>query len=107
MFSRKYNPKKKPYKEPVFLFTSGSLRFAAWAGWYSAFGDENNAEKWCHQANTEWVKEISFGRHFSFLGRYNHDMQSRIKPEKFEELLDDFLKKIKVELKKDKKKNKA
>ena len=38
--------KKKPYKEPVFLFTSGSLHFAAWAGWCSAFGDKNNAEKW-------------------------------------------------------------
>lgn len=38
----------KQYKEPVFLFTSCSLKFAAWAGWYSAFGDEENAEKWVH-----------------------------------------------------------
>lgn len=37
--------KKKSYKNPVFLFTSCSLRFAAWAGWYSAFGDKEKSNK--------------------------------------------------------------
>jgi len=41
---------KEPYKDPVFLFTSSSLRLAAWAGWYSAFGDEERAESFVHQA---------------------------------------------------------
>lgn len=40
-----------PYKEPVFLFTSCSLRFAAWAGWYSAFGDKKKTEQWIKQAH--------------------------------------------------------
>lgn len=35
---------KVSYKEPHLLFTSGSLRFAAWAGWYSARGEKKLAE---------------------------------------------------------------
>ncbi len=49
-------PKQKAsYKEPHF-FTSGSLRFAAWVGWYSALGDKKLAEDWEHQAY-KWVKK--------------------------------------------------
>ncbi len=64
----------KSYKEPIFLFTSGSLRFAAWAGWFSAFGNKDMAEKWIHQAHAEWIKELGIGRRFSFLDRYNSDI---------------------------------
>jgi len=58
--------RKKPYKEPLFLFTSGSLRQAAWAGWYSALGDKDNAEKFIHCAYTECTKEVAAGRKFDF-----------------------------------------
>lgn len=72
----------QPYKEPVFLFTSCSLRFAAWAGWYSAMGDEKKTEQWCHQARSEWIKELAAGRRFVFAGRYNHDVYEYIDPKK-------------------------
>lgn len=56
--------KKHPYKEPVFLFTSCSLRHAAYAGWYSAFGDQEKTENWLHSAHAEWSKEIGAGRQY-------------------------------------------
>lgn len=97
-------PKKvKAYKEPVFLFTSGSLRFAAWSGWYSALGDVKHCERWAHQARTEWMKEMGAGRQFSFLGRYNQDLHNAIPPERFRELLDQFLQTLKQEIRKRKK----
>ena len=62
---------KKPHKEPIFLFTSCSLRHAAWAGWYSALGDKENSEKFVHYAYAEWGKEIAAGRRFDFADRFN------------------------------------
>lgn len=91
--------KKKPYKEPVFLFTSCSLRQAAWAGWYSALGDEEKAESFCHAARTEWVKEIGGGRRYPFLRTHSHDIYSEINPEVLRQLIDKFLKSIKREIK--------
>jgi len=84
------------------MFTSGSLRFAAYAGWYSALGDEKLMNQWSHQAHGEWVKEVSGGRNFGFLGCYNSDMYWKISPEKMKELVDEFLKKIKNEIRKGK-----
>ncbi|OGG03628.1 hypothetical protein A2W14_03850 [Candidatus Gottesmanbacteria bacterium RBG_16_37_8] len=55
------------YKEPVILFTSGSLRFAAWAGWYSAIGEKELVEQWKHRAYTEWIKELGAGRRYAFI----------------------------------------
>lgn len=95
-------PPRKPYKEPVFLFTSGSLRFAAWAGWHSARGEAKMAEQWAHQASGEWIKELNAGRGYDFLGRYNHDLYSYLEPAQLKKLLDDFLKILKREIKKSK-----
>ncbi|MEK7565748.1 MAG: hypothetical protein AAB506_01730 [Patescibacteria group bacterium] len=91
----------KSYKEPVFLFTSCSLRFAAWAGWYSALGDKENAEKWIHQAHSEWAKEIGAGRRYPFLGNYNNDIYEKIPPEVLKKLVNGFLKQLKREINKD------
>ena len=67
--------KHKPsYKEPLFLFTSSSMRKAAWAGWYSALGNAKEAEEWVHQAYSEWAKEIGGGRKYSFVSRYSNDI---------------------------------
>lgn len=90
----------KSYKEPVFLFTSCSLRFAAWAGWYSALGDKKNAEGWVHQAHSEWIKEIGSGKKYDFLKRHNHDIWDKIPPERLEEMIKKFLGSIKREIKK-------
>lgn len=90
----------KPYKEPVFLFTSCSLRFASWAGWYSAFGDRKNTEKWIHQAHTEWIKELGSDRKYDFVQRYNHNIWKKIPPERLKKMVDGFLKSIKKEIKK-------
>lgn len=59
--------RKHSYKEPVFLFTSCSLRFAAYAGWFSAFGDKENTEKWLQITHVEWAKEFGAGRKHTFL----------------------------------------
>jgi hypothetical protein len=91
--------KKKPYKEPVFLFTSCSLRQAAWAGWHSAFGDRERAENFCHSARAEWVREIGGGRRYPFLRPHNYDIYSEIRPEVLRDLIDKFLKSIKREIK--------
>ena len=98
--------KVKPYKEPVFLFTSGSLRFAAWAGWYSALGHAEHSEQWVHQARTEWMKEMGAGRRFSFLDRYNQDLHNYIPPKRFREIIDQFLLTLQQEIRKGKKKSK-
>lgn len=95
---------RRLYKEPVFLFTSSSMRQAAWAGWYSAFGDKEQAEQYVHSAHSEWVKELGAGRRYSFLGRYNHDIWEYIPEERLKELIERFFKSIKAEIKKSKKK---
>lgn len=77
---------KKSYKEPVFLFTSSSLRFAAYAGWYSAFGDKEKTEQFVHQVHTEWAKEIGATRRFDFFDRHNHDMWKYIPEETMKKL---------------------
>lgn len=93
---------RAPYKEPLFLFTSCSLRFAAWAGWYSALGDEKQTEQWCHQAHAEWAKELAAGRRFSFAGRYNDDLYKYIEPKVLATLTNAFFSKLKREIKKGK-----
>lgn len=91
---------KKSYKDPIFLFTSGSLRQAAWAGWHSALGDKNNTEKFIHYAYAEWAKEVAAGRKFDFAGRFNMDVYSKIDFEKLKNLTDKYLKDIQKEIKK-------
>ncbi len=90
---------RQPYKEPVFLFTSCSLRFAAWAGWYSALGYKENTEHLVHQAHNEWAKEIGAGRRYSFLDRHNSDLYQKLPPETLKRLVNRFLKSLKNELK--------
>ncbi len=97
--------RQKPYKEPVFLFTSCSLRFAAWAGWYSAFGDEKNTQQWIHQAHVEWAKELGAARRFSFLRRHNNDIYDYINPEKLKEINDAYLRTLKQEIARAKKRS--
>jgi hypothetical protein len=94
---------KKPYKEPVFLFTSSSLRLAAWAGWHSAFGDKQNAEKYIHYAYATWAKEVAAGRRFDFAGRFNDDIYFHVDFEKLKSLTDKYLKDINKEIRKTKK----
>lgn len=95
---------KKSYKEPVFLFTSSSMRQAAWAGWYSALGDEENAEKFIHEAYAEWGKEIAAGRKLDFANRFNSDIYYKLDFEKLKELTDKYLRNINSEIKKSKNK---
>jgi len=94
---------EEPYKEPVFLFTSSSLRLAAWAGWYSAFGDEERAESFIHQAYAEWGKEIGTGRNYSFVKPHNDDLYRNLPDARLKELTNNFLKQLKAELKRTKK----
>lgn len=89
---------KKPYKEPVFLYTSGSLRFAAWAGWYSAFGDQELSDQWRFQSMREWAKEVGIGRKYSFLKYHDDQMYKYIPGEIMEKLVTNFLKQIKKEI---------
>jgi len=102
IYGNKLSKVRDPYKEPVFLFTSCSLRFAAYAGWYSAFGEKEKAEQWIHEAYTEWVKELGAGRRFDFFDRHNHDMYKYIPSETIKKMVDKFFKDIKVEIKKGK-----
>jgi len=90
---------KKSIQDPVHMYTSGSLRYAAYSGWYSALGDEKPMKQWQHQAHEEWIKEVSGYRKYDFMGRYNHDMYEWIKPERMKDLVNEFLKKIKKEIK--------
>lgn len=96
--------KLKQYKEPLFLFTSGSLRFAAWAGWYSAIGDEKNTENWVHQAHSEWAKEMGAGRKFPFMSFHNQDIYQKIPEEILKRIVDNFMKQLKKEINKTRKK---
>ena len=64
----------KSYKAPPFLFTSSSMRQAAWAGWCSALGNKELSEKYVHAAHSEWAKELGAGRGYNFLNRYNNDI---------------------------------
>src|SRR3989338_10195 len=88
------------YKEPVFLFTSSSMRIAAYAGWYSAIGDEKEAERSVRQAYADWAKEIWAGRKYDFLGRFNNDIYKKIIFNKLKKLTDAYLLAIKKEIKK-------
>ena len=90
---------KKSIQDPVFMYTSGSLRYAVYLGWYSALGDEKLMKQWQHQAHEEWVKEVSGYRKYDFMGRHNHDMYDWISTKRMKELVDEFLKKIKTEIK--------
>ncbi len=94
---------KKPYKEPVFLFTSSSMRQAAWAGWYSALGDEEHANEFIHSAYATWGKEIATGHQFDFANRFNSDIYSKIDFVKLKKLTDKYLKDINNEIKRTKK----
>jgi hypothetical protein len=100
LFSNKQLEISEPYKDPVFLFTSSSMRFAAWAGWYSAFGDKDRTERMCHQTHAEWVKELGMGRKYSFVDRRNDDLYKYLSEEQLKGLVDNFLKTVKDELKK-------
>ena len=93
---------KEPDKEPVFLFTSSSLRFAAYAGWYSAFGEIKKCEEWIHQAHREWVKELGAGRKYSFFDRHNDDMYKYIPDEVMDKLVNKLFKDIKAEIRRGK-----
>ena len=66
--------RSKSYEEPVFLFTSSSMRQADWAGWYSALGNEELSERYIHAPQSEWVRELGAGRKYNFIGRYNDDV---------------------------------
>jgi len=80
-----------PYKEPVFLFTSSSMRIAAYAGWYSALGDEKNAEAFVRQAYTEWAKEVGMGRKYGFVRPFNLDLYNKADFEVLKRLTDKYL----------------
>ncbi len=95
--------RKKPYKEPVFLFTSSSMRQAAWAGWYSAMGDQEMAEKYVHFAQGEWIRELGAGRRYNFLGRHNEDIWECIPEKRLSEIINSLFKNLKAEIKKYKK----
>lgn len=84
------------------MFTSCSLRFAAWAGWYSAFGDKELSDQWRFQSFREWAKEIGAGRRYSFLERHNDDIYKYIPADVMKKLVNDFLKQIKKEIRRGK-----
>lgn len=106
IFGKELSKDKTPYKEPVFLFTSCSLRFAAYAGWYSAFGEKEKAEQWIHKAHTEWAKEIAATRRFSFFDSNNSDMYKYISEDTMKQLIDRFCRLLKSEISKGKTKEK-
>lgn len=95
---------KKAYKEPIFLFTSSSMRQAAWAGWYSALGDKKQAEKFVHSAHSEWLKELGAGRKYPFLDMRNNDIWKHVPEEKLRTLINELFHSIKTEIKKAKSK---
>lgn len=95
--------KKTSYKEPLFLFTSSSMRQAAWAGWHSAFGDKEMAEMYVRSAHSEWIKELGACRRYNFLDRYNNDIWKYIPEKRLKEIVDSFFKTLKKEIKKFKK----
>lgn len=102
IYGNELSKTRRPYKEPVFLFTSCSLRLAAYAGWYSAFGEKEKAEQLTHEAYAEWTKELGASRRFDFLNRFNHDMYKYIPAETMKKMVDRFFKEIRAEIKKGK-----
>lgn len=106
LYGQELSKLKGPYQEPVFLFTSCSLRFAAYAGWYSAFGNKEKTEQFVHQAHTEWAKEIGATRRFDFFDRHNHDMWKYIPAETMKKMVDKFFREIKTEIKSGKEREK-
>ena len=92
----------KTYKEPVFLFTSSSMRQAAWAGWYSALGNKKQTERFVRSAHSEWLKELGAGRRYTFLDRYNNDIWKYVPDKKLKILVDNLFKSLKEEIKKSK-----
>lgn len=80
------------------------MRRAARAGWYSALGITDVAERHRHDAYAEWAKEMSLGRRFSFSDMYNDDLYNKIDFVKLKELTDKYLKDLNNEIKKAKKK---
>ena len=84
--------RKNSYKEPVFLFTSSSMRQAAWAGWYSALGNKELVERYIHTAHGEWVKELGAGRRYDFLNRYNDDVWKYVSEKRLKEIVNVFSK---------------
>jgi len=92
----------KAYKEPVFLFTSSSMRQAAWAGWYSALGNKKQAERFVHSAQSEWLKELGAGRKYTFLDKYNNDIWKYVPDKKLKMLIGSLFKALKEEIKKSK-----
>lgn len=97
-----YRKQESSTKEPVFLFTSCSLRLAAYAGWYSAFGEKEKAEQLIHEAYVEWAKELGAGRKFDFFDGYNHYMYKYIPVETMKKMVERFFKEIKSEIRKGK-----
>ena len=91
---------KPPYKEPVSLFTSSSMRMAAYAGWYSALGEEKEARTYVHEAYATWAKELGAGRKYGFLDRFNNDIYKKIDFDKLKILTDKYLLDMKKEIKK-------
>ncbi len=89
---------RNSYKEPVFLFTSSSMRQAAWAGWYSALGNRKLAQQHVHAAHSEWLKELGAGRRYEFLGRYNNDVWRYVSEKRLKEIIDEFFKCVKAEI---------
>ncbi len=57
------------------------MRKAAYAGWYAAFGDEESAREWVHEAYAEWAKELGAGRQYSFMDRFSDDIYYKIDSE--------------------------
>lgn len=96
--------KKEPYKEPEFLFTSSSMRQAAYAGWYSALGDKEKTQMYIHSAHVAWTKEVSAGRRYVFADRFNDDIYRYIDFDILKSLTDEYLKKLNKEINKVKKK---
>lgn len=76
------------------------MRKAAWAGWYSALGNKEEAEKFIHEAYAEWAKEVSAGRRYDFADYYSNDIYFKIDSKKLKELTDKYLKDLKKEIKK-------
>lgn len=94
--------KQLSYKEPVFLFTSSSMRKAAYAGWYSALGDAKKTREFIHEAHAEWAKEIGAGRKYFFTSCFNNDIYKKVDFDKLKKLTDKYLLDIKKEIKNNK-----
>lgn len=99
MIDYNQNKEAEPYKEPVFLFTSSSMRLAAYAGWYSAFGDKEKTEQFVRSAYSEWAKEIGMGRKYLFTKHFNDDIYNKIDSDELKKLTDKYLIDVKKAIK--------